>query len=336
MAVLKRRGARWWLVLGLLVGTAACFVAGWRGREEPRFSHAVHGEDQGLTCVQCHSGARLAAGAGMPGPQLCQPCHERFDADKPPDRRLAAYFDASGRFLRTPRSPLSVEVAFSHAAHALRDVGCRDCHADLDGGAAVPPTPAARKDQCMQCHQRAGRSNECAECHREVDRDWVPATHSLQWEHRHGDWLRADPGGLAARCDLCHQQSSCQTCHREQLPRDHTHHWRRRGHGLAASIDRSRCSTCHRSDACDRCHESTRPMSHGGTFGAPRSRHCTSCHLPVSATGCFTCHKHTPSHTLAAPLPPGHSPAMNCRQCHGAGASMPHPDGGHACTACHR
>jgi hypothetical protein len=27
---------------------------------------------------------------------------------------------------------------------------------------------------------------------------------------------------------------------------------------------------------------------------------------------------------------------MNCRQCHGHGAPLPHPDKGDSCTACHK
>jgi hypothetical protein len=71
-------------------------------------------------------------------------------------------------------------------------------------------------------------------------------------------------------------------------------------------------------------------------FGSPQNTHCLSCHLPLQGEGCFTCHKGTPSHQTAAPMPANHLPSMNCRQCHGLTAPLPHPDNGSLCTACHK
>jgi hypothetical protein len=35
-------------------------------------------------------------------------------------------------------------------------------------------------------------------------------------------------------------------------------------------------------------------------------------------------------------MPPGHTPGMNCRQCHGLTAPLPHADNGSECARCHR
>ena len=123
----------------------------------------------------------------------------------------------------------------------------------------------------------------------------------------------------------------------EVLPRNHTNYWRQRGHGLTAQLDRMSCATCHRTDACERCHQEVLPRSHRGMWGGGQNTHCLSCHFPVETQGnCVTCHKATPGHLGAAPLPPNHNPAMNCRLCHGNGVRLPHFDPGTACTACHR
>jgi hypothetical protein len=101
-------------------------------------------------------------------------------------------------------------------------------------------------------------------------------------------------------------------------------------------IDRDNCAACHRSDSCDRCHQETLPRNHTGMWGGTVSNHCLTCHFPLQAEACSTCHKATPSH-LATPKPsvPPHHPAMNCRQCHGVTASLPHAEKGDNCNLCH-
>ena len=49
----------------------------------------------------------------------------------------------------------------------------------------------------------------------------------------------------------------------------------------------------------------------------------------------MVCHKDTRSHALAAPKPAWHTPAMNCRQCHGVSQPLPHVDKGDNCNLCH-
>ena len=44
----------------------------------------------------------------------------------------------------------------------------------------------------------------------------------------------------------------------------------------------------------------------------------------------------TPPPTDEFTLPPGHTPAMNCRQCHGRGVPLLHVDNGTECITCHR
>jgi hypothetical protein len=153
----------------------------------------------------------------------------------------------------------------------------------------------------------------------------------------HGEVVRGGSERSEDRCTLCHQQgNSCSTCHQRMPPASHDNTFRLRTHGLQASIDRSGCGVCHTQDSCASCHRVTQPRSHRGGFGAPTNNHCVSCHLPVQDTGCRACHASTPSHDRAARLPADHVPSMNCRLCHGNGVALPHPDGGHACTSCHR
>jgi len=325
------------LVLVLL----GCALVGSIFRERPAsgFPHRVHVEGLEMSCSDCHASVEDSDAPGMPEASDCLLCHGDLDDDKSPERRASAFLDGDA-VAAVRLSALADEVRFSHRAHAV-DYGlaCASCHGDVgtsDGiGSAVRVTMA----DCSRCHEEtSGRpESDCALCHREIDTQWLPPTHERDWTRFHGLAVNVQAPGPSNQCSLCHDQTTyCNACHQEQLPRDHNHHFRRRGHLIAASIDRDRCAVCHRSDFCDRCHSVALPRSHRGSFGSPRNRHCLGCHFPLQDEGCFTCHKTDPIHAMAPPQPPWHTPGMNCRQCHGAGIPLRHPDNGGDCNRCHR
>lgn len=321
-----------WLV------AAACLSLTGGSRREPSFPHRVHVVDNQLACTFCHGTVRAAETPGMPPPELCAPCHDQFDKDKPADRRVTAFFGPDSRYRTVADASLDAEIVFSHRQHVTDGkLDCEACHGDVQHQDEVPLAPLATKAACMECHARSGTANTCSTCHRTIGTDWRPPTHDPDWQRDHGATARCPGDEPVDRCELCHQDAtSCQACHQHVAPEDHDQTFRLRSHGAKASFDRSRCATCHTQDSCEQCHQETRPRSHRGGYGAPGQRHCTSCHLPLQDNDCATCHRSNPGHLSAAPLPPGHVPAMNCRMCHGNGQPLPHPDGGHACTACHR
>jgi hypothetical protein len=336
LTVLRRRW--WWVALAAWLAAAACLNLQPARRAEPSFPHRVHVQQEGLECSFCHGQARAAERPGMPPPELCAPCHDRIDADKPPERRAAAFFGEAGRYRTVADAALPADVRFSHRAHVTEaGLACERCHHDVARQDEVPLAPLVQKTACMQCHADHGRANECSECHAVIDRTWRPPSHDGAFELSHGELARSGSEGSAGRCVLCHHgEQDCTSCHRQRMPRSHDQTFRVRTHGIEASIDRSRCMVCHTRDSCQQCHQETRPRSHRGGFGAPQHRHCTSCHFPLANEGCAGCHKATPGHDLATPLPADHNAAMNCRLCHGNGVALPHPDGGHVCTTCHR
>jgi hypothetical protein len=320
------------------VAVSACLSLPSSRRAEPSFPHRVHVVDNGLACAFCHVGAVGSERPGMPPPELCAPCHDKFDGDKPPERRVQAFYDERSRYRTVADATVPGDVRFSHRQHAA-DAGlrCEQCHGDVAHQDEVPIAPLVQKAACMDCHASYGKANACAECHGEIDERWQPASHRRGWVRAHGEVVRCGSDHSADRCELCHQDAtSCQGCHQQVPPANHDNNFRLRTHGLQASIDRSRCHVCHTQDSCQQCHESTRPRSHRGGFGAPQNQHCVSCHLPLADSGCAACHKAAPAHDTASPLPGDHVPSMNCRLCHGNGVPLPHPDGGQVCTACHR
>ena len=319
------------LLLAAAFAGCALFTTLEPGERPWGFRHAQHGAEAGLVCTNCHRGAEHEDAAGMPQQSQCQICHLKIDAEKPPERHAASLFE-DGKFRRTPRQYLAGEILFSHQKHAP-STQCTACHVGIENDA---PLQLMRMSACVACHKEQSAANECATCHRDLRADRAPTSHAFGWQRSHGLVVRAHDTATVNDCSMCHQESGCSKCHREVPPANHDNYFRLRGHGLMARMDRQNCSACHRSDSCDACHRESRPITHAGSFGTPRNNHCISCHLPVTNTDCFTCHRSTPSHATAPPLPPTHNPAMNCRMCHGAGQPLNHADNGTECTTCHR
>lgn len=325
------------LVLTAVATLAGCVLLDrMRPREEVfAFPHAMHVED--LDCSDCHAGVEDSDEPGFPAKGQCMLCHESMEEDAPPERKIEQLFD--GDTLRlTSRPELSGEVIFSHELHANGEEDCSACHVGIEDNLYVGDLPSVSMAACMACHEQNAVSNECATCHSQIGTDWAPPSHAQSWTKRHGQVFRAGSAELVDDCGMCHKEDTCNACHQEVAPENHTNFWRRRGHLVSARMDRANCTACHREDFCSRCHAETLPLSHTGSFGGTTSTHCLTCHFPLASQGCITCHKSTPSHLNATPLPavPPHSPALNCRQCHGLSAPLPHVDKGDECILCHR
>lgn len=319
--------------------------------QRPWFSHRSHLES-GAECEDCHEPLEQGDGVGYPSYEMCMDCHADIDGEKPPERRAKIFFPQDvASFKHVAR--LGAEVIFSHNAHIEYGVSCAECHAGIEESEAVSAELAVAMRRCMDCHSQgqgaalsdplAARklgANECSTCHREIRRDRKPPSHRAGFLRSHGQLAalrRLDP--LPAECAICHRdRSSCDGCHSDMAPQSHTNFWRLRGHALMSAVDRESCKVCHRtSDFCLRCHEEVPPRDHLGSFDAPLNRHCLSCHLPLGASRCRTCHQGTPGHDQA-PQVPGNAQHMtnnpaDCLNCH---TPMQHVYNGDNCLLCHR
>jgi hypothetical protein len=325
------------LVLLVLLFFVSCMILDQTVLEEdsgPAFSHSFHVTEQGLNCLVCHKSTEDRDLPGLPAQDLCMICHKNEDKGKPPERSALAFF------VDGVHQPLDVlgfdeEVVFSHKGHLDWVGDCNACHTNIENSERLGPDDQILMDTCVDCHAERQAPNTCATCHQTIDENWRPPSHMSLWDEVHGAVSR-NPQCMQDQCSLCHTESNCTSCHLGEKPASHTNFFRLKGHGIVAAMDRTTCQTCHQDDSCTACHDATRPMSHKGMFGQRRNTHCLSCHEPLrNETTCLVCHKGTPSHGDATPLPSNHSPAFNCRQCHGAGAPLPHVDNGSACTSCH-
>lgn len=314
---------------------AGCMVFEGLGLSDPApsFSHARHAEE-GLACEDCHVPAEDGGAPGMPAAAQCALCHADLDAEKPPSRQAAALF-VDGVLRDAGAGSLSSEVVFSHGNHTDMGLECGSCHRGIETSTAADPGLMPRMEDCQRCHAGAGVDPDCATCHREIRTDARPPNHSGAWLRVHGSVVRGSSQGAANDCALCHSESNCNECHQAVPPANHNNLWRLKTHGVVAGMDRQNCAACHRTDFCERCHEETTPLSHKGGWGSPLDKHCMSCHFPLKSESCSVCHRGTPSHQQAEPLPADHNPGMNCVQCHGLTAPLPHPDKGDACIMCH-
>lgn len=338
MALLKLstlRPAHKLALLALLAGGTACVLMKTNELAEPRFAfpHKTH-VAEGLDCSDCHAGVPDTDEPRMPVQQQCQLCHKDLDAEKPPEKQAARLFEG-GMLQASHYSRLSPERIFSHAKHAAAVEKCDTCHTGVSDSDRVSPGVALTMAECMACHAERRVSNDCATCHREISTQWAPESHEHNWRRWHGSVVRNQGTALADQCSMCHTESSCTACHRDQPPQSHNNAFRLRGHGMVAAIDRQNCMTCHKPDSCQSCHAEMQPLSHRGAWDSGVQTHCLSCHQPLQSQNCGVCHKSTPGHALAAPLPPDHTPGMNCRQCHGVTQPLPHVDNGDNCNQCH-
>ncbi|MEW6071261.1 MAG: hypothetical protein AB1726_01525 [Planctomycetota bacterium] len=301
------------------------------GGDELAFNHEIHVLQEEMECVDCHAGWEERDEPGMPPREDCLLCHGE-DAEDTKPVPVADFYDETGAYRTAGVSQLPDEIVFSHRAHATDEKACLDCHADIVESPRIRPWMAPDMDACTACHAESGVAAECATCHAEIRAETAPWTHDGTWRRHHGLSVRDRSELTVDRCDLCHEEAACTSCHAEEPPANHNGFWRRRGHGLAAGIDRENCAACHRQDYCDRCHEEVVPITHRGPWGGTRNTHCYACHLEEGDQGCFLCHDGAPSHSLAPPKPPGHDPASDCRSCH---TILLHVDNGDDCNLCH-
>ena len=340
MAILKQNlgssKGRNWAVLALLALTASgCLVMdqlGWLPAEKG-FSHRLHVEEEELYCIDCHMGYLDEEEAGFPRLKACMLCHEDIDEEAEPERRAESFFE-DGKLVVERVNDLDMEVKFSHMAHVSDDEeSCMGCHAEIAKSDAVQPWMGLDMQDCVRCHEDQGQDVSCQACHEELRVDAAPRTHSGDWGQFHGLEVRAKSTLTVDRCDMCHEESTCTSCHQEQEPQSHNNFWRQRAHGLMAQMDRDNCAACHRPDYCDRCHTEAVPQSHNGLWGGSRNTHCFGCHESEAQQSCNLCHKAgATSHQLSPPKPPGHNPASDCRTCH---MILPHVDNGADCNSCH-
>ncbi len=332
------------MVTWIFLIVACSSVFNWNGQlasaDSPRFDHKGH-IDRGVDCVDCH-GEENVDWQGMPELEFCMECHEDIDPEVEESERASAFYDEQGVGQWIHAGAVSAEVKFTHSLHIKGPESCLDCHANVATSSAIYVSAALSMEDCTTCHtEKARKLQDCASCHKELREDVAPKSHRAGFRQAHGRTaIHGDYDTLPQNCSYCHTKSSCDECHRAEVPRDHTNTWRLAGHGVSSSIDRERCEVCHTTDSCSECHRQTVPRNHRAVFGAPFNRHCNGCHVPLGSgigTGCAVCHDDAPSHSMATIIPGNlvHQ-TLNPNECRACHTPMEHTDNGQSCLLCHQ
>lgn len=117
-----------------------------------------------------------------------------------------------------------------------------------------------------------------------------PEDHDAQWQWLHGREYVLD----AERCDSCHEDLDCKTCHLAEYP--HPDDWQDVHGPSAVEGDYRGCSLCHRSGYCDPCHGGVAmPHPDGFTIDHTRGRAddsaCWTCHVEQDCKACHDTHE---------------------------------------------
>jgi hypothetical protein len=234
------------ILLTALLGIFAVLQA----EERVKFSHKKHVKDAGLECLNCHAAATENNGGGKinhPKMEACKQCHE--DAMTGNNCGMC---HVSGQ----SKKPFAVELHhknFSHQAHLKRNVQCAFCHKDVDKTDYATEKNLPSMGVCFSCHNDKTAPRHCRICHEDPSLKRTPSHDVAGFEgRRHGLDARFEK----LLCEKCHEESSCDQCHRGH-DRRKVHppdiQWT---HGFEAKKGDKNCTYCHESERfCARCHE---------------------------------------------------------------------------------
>lgn len=304
-----------------------------------RFNHRLHVRELDLACTDCHTNAtssRLSQDSLLPKPTQCDGCHKTDHRELHAVKSLTTelisqcgychigYQPEHGDRVRRQRFP-APHLKFSHQAHSVRNIGCAQCHGQVDRVELATRDQLPRMRGCFNCHQmpepaRGDAPGECTACHlsnaagrmrtefpegRLEPPNWLfNAGHDANFLERH----KFVAGNNSELCTSCHSESYCTDCHDGRVrPRNVHPNDFLSLHAIAARQNSPDCSSCHRAQSfCLGCHQRagvtlSGPMENfaaRGRFHPPKSvwtdgamgaeHHGSEARRNISA--CVSCH----------------------------------------------
>ena len=256
-----------------------------------RFNHKLHVKEQKLECTSCHAAAvesHSAADVLTPKPETCDGCHGTSHADR---NAVAAGSDPEGQcgFCHigwTERDGNRVarfripppNMVFDHQKHAARNIGCGQCHGEVQEVEMATRDQLPRMRGCFGCHQRTDAASQGA------------ARSACETCHLRGG---AGEGGRLRTVFASGTMNPPRWMHNAQHAPDFIQR-----HKLVAANDSQFCGNCHKEEFCAACHDGrVRPRSiHPGDYlnmhaveARLATQRCTSCHREQSF--CVGCHQ---------------------------------------------
>lgn len=221
------------------------------------FHHAIHVEEVGLGCRDCHDGvatSQTTKDYNVPARATCLECHD--------DVEIPARW---GRRWRSPDNGVALppgHVRFPHARHVdLEGVTCATCHAGVETARLATRDHLPSMETCLTCHDGRQASGDCRTCHvtgaggrlRTVFPEGllVPDDHGPHFLRQH----EVDAERDLEYCASCHAREECLSCHDGALPpRFHDGDYLAM-HSQDALANSPPCASCHRLESfCHDCH----------------------------------------------------------------------------------
>lgn len=256
-----------------------------------RFNHEHHVREEKLSCDACHEAAKTSDSAAdplLPKGTTCDDCHGTDHGDL---TKVQAGDDAIGQCAfchlgyqegqGNRVAPMSIprpNLTFSHNKHVSRNIGCAQCHGEVQRLELATRDQLPRMRGCLRCHQRPDSASRgeakgaCETCHLkggaagggrlrttfatgklEPPRWLHNAEHTPDFIVRHR-YVAANDSQF---CANCHKEEFCAGCHdgrvrpRSAHPSDYL-----AMHPVEARLATQRCTSCHREQSfCLGCHQ---------------------------------------------------------------------------------
>jgi hypothetical protein len=268
-----------------------------------RFNHKFHVQQQNLKCTTCHPGAMTSDSVAdhlTPKGTTCDSCHgtdhENLDRVQPGDEANGkcnfchlGYKEGDGNRVAKLDIPRP-NMIFTHKKHVARNIGCGQCHGDVQELELATRDQLPRMRGCFGCHQqpdaaaRGQAKSACETCHikggaKEGGRirtafgsgvmqppRWMHnAQHTPDFIQRHKLVAAND----SQFCANCHKEDFCADCHDGRVrPRNIHPNDYLSMHPIEARLATQRCTSCHREQSfCVGCHQRV-GVSMSGPSGA--------------------------------------------------------------------
>ena len=191
-----------------LVGLIVALILGWgvlpalmqNEKEQPiAFNHALHVDELGMTCAQCHFEGKDGRFSGLPTTASCASCHSEVLGDDPEEIRFVEDYVKTGREIRPEWLVYQKQpdnVFFSHTFHSPER--CAACHIDY----AEQP-----EELCKVCHMDMAKMTT-PPVYSENALSGYPKGLMLMWdcERCHANPEHLSPATNASNaCFVCHK-----------------------------------------------------------------------------------------------------------------------------------
>lgn len=286
-----------------------------------RFNHTVHVKGQNIACKTCHTGAvssHSAADRLLPEGTVCDTCHmtshddlakvtEGDDESGKCGFCHQGYKDGDGNKVVRMVMPRA-NMVFDHQKHAARNIGCNQCHGEVQELELAVRDQLPRMKGCFGCHNmpdaaRGQAASSCETCHL-VAFEKSPGIPSGAVGGPLGKAaaepsVRDQPLGMAGVGGRIRTMFPSGTLMPPKWLHNagHTPDFLER-HKLTAAADSQFCANCHKEEFCTDCHDGrVRPRNvHPSDYlnmhaveARMATQKCTSCHREQSF--CLGCHQ---------------------------------------------